>query len=78
MKDGGVSSFVDLGILTRENDVTLNLLIESVRNVRGADIGGSWLLPLSTDFTSFADFRNQLNNFLRNAYSLKELFHGGF
>jgi hypothetical protein len=78
MKDGGVSSFVDLGILTHENDVALNLLIEGVRNVRSANIGGAWLLPLSTDFTSFADFRNQLNNFLRNAYSLKELFHGGF
>ena len=65
-------------VFAMEQEVTLNLLIESVGKLGVRGIGRTWLLPFPADLTTLTNLGNDVQHFLGHPNSIEEFIHDVF
>ena len=64
-------------VLVDEQEVTLDLFVEGIRNVRTAHVVWARLGPHAAHLTGIAYFWYQIEDLVRDSYSLEEAAHYG-
>ena len=65
-------------MLVHKQQITLNLIVELIRDLDAADIIWAWLGPLSTNLARVDHVWNHVKHFLGYTHSVKEPFHDMF